>query len=54
MTQNKQKPEKAGSGQYKCSLCGKAFNSEAELKEHNRMMHPNQEPQKTPAGQTQK
>jgi len=50
----KQKQEKTGSGQYKCSYCGRAFNTEAELKEHNRMMHPQQEPQKTPAGQPEK
>lgn len=55
MKQKKQYPEKTGSGEYKCNLCGKAFKTEEELKEHNRTMHPEgviyPDPKKAPMGQ---
>lgn len=34
-------------GQYRCEACGQTFNSEAELKEHNRVMHPEKTGQPT-------
>jgi hypothetical protein len=37
-------------GQYKCEACGASFRTEAELKEHNRKIHP--QPQGTPKEQS--
>jgi hypothetical protein len=34
-------------GQYKCQVCGKAFDTEEQLKEHNRKEHPEKADQPT-------